>query len=121
MRGKIAIVALSLSAAALAAEPRELGGLYSKYIEDQRSVARARHDRMVEHSEAIARQAVASICTGCLGLRHQRQEPSPPIDTAELVAAPRTRHASAAEPRSVRRSQLSQRWKTLLLAGLIRD
>ena len=35
MRGKIAIVALSLSAAALAAEPRELGGLYSKYIEDQ--------------------------------------------------------------------------------------
>lgn len=121
MRGKIAIAALSLSAAAVAADPRPLGGSYSRYIEDSRVEARARHDRLIERSDAIARQAVASICSGCLGLRLDRLEPSPPIDTALLVAGSKLRQGRADERRAVRRTGEQPGWKAVLLAHLIRD
>ena len=118
MLGKIALAALFLSAAALAAEPRS-HLLYSKHLEDERSGAGAQQDKFIERGDAIARRAIASICTGCLDLRYTRQQPSPLIDTAYLVAEPQRRRPTRSGA-NASRQQATPKWKQVLLAHLIR-
>jgi len=91
-------------------------GTYANYADWLNTEAAARQDRFYERSERIAKAAITSICTGCLELRHQRQEPSTPIDTTQFVAV---NLQVKARQTTTPKKQASIR--AILIAGLIRD
>ena len=116
LRGiRLAAFSAILGTVAIAAEGPPFGS-YANYAGGLNSEAAARQERFYERSERIAVAAIASICTGCFELRHQRQEPSKPIDTTQFVAA---NLQLKARRTTIPKTQASIR--ATLIAGLIRD
>ena len=119
MRIKVAIVVIGVSASAFAVERLPGSGLYARYATEQNSAAQAAQERFYQRSERIAAAAIGSICTGCLGLRHNRLSEADRLDTSALVASAPERQPKRRAARPAQPEELPAAARRLLLSRLI--